>query len=78
MRPWEIAMIAESAYKHGQGYRDSNIYRNATKLHFKKPSWTGLPNYVIQLDFETHVWIEKVYIHAFRAGLNSLNKEKNI
>lgn len=71
MRTWEVLSIANSAYRLGQAYRDGNIYRHVNKYTFKYAATNCLPDYVTQLPFETHVWLEKIAKHAFRAGLNS-------
>ena len=69
MRPHEIMSIAESAYRHGQAYRDGKIMRSATRYYFRHPAWVGLPDYVINLPYEDHKFLESLYTHAFRAGL---------
>ena len=72
MKTWIITEIAQSAFRHGQGYAQGQIYRSSTRLHFKKPSWTGLPDFVVHMAIEDHKFLEKVYIHAFRQGLNTV------
>lgn len=75
MRPYEVAMIAESAYRHGQGYAQGMIYRSTGRYAFKRPESLGLPDWVIQLDYETHKWLADLYRHAFRQGLKTVTKE---
>jgi hypothetical protein len=69
MRPYEIQMIAESAYRHGQGYATGMIYRNVGRFAFKYPEARGLPDWVCQLDIEAHQFLANLYRHAFRQGL---------
>lgn len=69
MKQWMIIDIAEQAFRHGQGYAKSNIYRSTGRYTFKNPEAIGLPNWVIQLDFDTHKWLADLYKHAFRQGL---------
>lgn len=71
MKTWEIIAIAESAYRHGQGYAQGRIYRTTGRYTFKNPEAIGLPDYVIQLPFNDHEFLARLYRHAFRAGLKS-------
>lgn len=67
----DVVMIAESAYRHGIGYKNSNIYRHAGRWCFKNPEALGLPDWVTQVEFSEHKFLANVYRHSFRAGLNS-------
>lgn len=69
MRTWIIQDIAEQAYRHGQGYAKSNVYRNVGRFSFKHPEAIGLPDYVIRMSLEDHQFLANVYRHAFRQGL---------
>jgi hypothetical protein len=69
MKHFIVEMIAESAFRHGQGYSEGRIYRNTGKYIFKNPHVLGLPDYVLQMPIEDHSFLEKVYKHAFRQGL---------
>lgn len=71
MKTWIVEMIAQSAYRHGQGYAKSNIYRNVGKFAFKNPEAIGLPDWVVGIDIETHQWLANLYRHASRQGLKS-------
>lgn len=72
MRHFEVIMVAESAFRHGQAYAQGQIYRSVGRTAFKRPDWIGLPDYVVQLPYEDHVLLAKVYRHAFRQGLKSV------
>jgi hypothetical protein len=69
LRTYEIIMIAESAFRHGTAYAQGKIHRYANKFYFKCPQNVGLPHWVEHLEFDDLVLVNKVYIHAFRAGL---------
>jgi hypothetical protein len=69
LRAFEIEMIADSGFRHGQGYAEGRIYRSTGRFAFRCPEALGLPDWVIQLDIETHKFLVSVYRHAFRAGL---------
>ena len=69
MKPYEVIMIAESAFRHGQAYANNQIYRSTGKYIFKCPESVGLPDYVIRMTIEDHAFLEKVYRHSFRQGL---------
>lgn len=71
MRTWEIISVANTAYRHGQAYAKGLIYRSTGKYRFKMPEVSGLPDYVVHMPFEDHLFLAKVYRHAFRAGLKS-------
>ena len=65
-----IELIANEAYRHGEGYKEGMIYRSVGRYTFKNPvSRTGYN--IHELDFEVHEFLAKVYQHAFRQGLNS-------
>lgn len=74
MKAWLITEVANQAYRTGQGYRDGRIYRSEGRYRFKQMPYI-LPNWVVQLDIETHRWLEALAKHAFRAGLNSTKKD---
>lgn len=69
LKTWIISDIMHTAYRHGQAYANGQIYRSTGQWHFKCPEATGLPNWVVQLDIDTHQFLSDVYRHAFRQGL---------
>ncbi len=75
MKAWLIQDIARSAFRHGQGYAQGNIYRSTGRYLFKCPE-ACLPDWVVQLPLEDHEFLCKLYRHAFRQGLKSSTKEQ--
>lgn len=71
LKSFLIEDVARSAYRHGQGYRDANIYRSTGRYHFKHPEAVGLPDWVLMLSIEDHAFLAALYKKAFRSGLNS-------
>lgn len=71
MKPYEVKMIADSAFRHGQAYAQNKILRSSNKYMFKNPQF-ALPEYVVRMNMDDHIFLEKVYKHAFRAGLRSV------
>ena len=69
LKTWVISDIMHSAYRHGQGYATGKIYRHVGKFNFKHPEVTGLPDWVVYLDIDTHKYLSDIYKHAFRQGL---------
>lgn len=73
-----VKEIADSAFKLGIAWASGNILRTCNKYRFKKCPYI-LPDYVIGMNFESHLFLEKLAKHAFRAGykqgLKNLTKE---
>lgn len=73
-----VKEIADSAFKLGIAWANGNILRTCNKYRFKKCPYI-LPDYVVYMDIESHIFLEKLAKHAFRAGykqgMNTLTKE---